>query len=73
MAFTLTQLQALDDAIAAGRLSVSYAGRTVMYQSINQLLEVRRLVRGELIASGQLTEVPNTNRGPSSLAVFSRD
>lgn len=73
MAFTLTQLQTLEAAIASGRLSVSYGGRVVMYQSINQMLEVRKMMRGELIASGELTEIANTNRGPSSLAVFSRD
>src|SRR3546814_16441529 len=34
MAFTTAQLQALDNAIASGSLTVSYGGRQVTYQSM---------------------------------------
>ncbi|AXW48131.1 phage head-tail joining protein [Ralstonia pseudosolanacearum] len=73
MAFTLTQLAALEAAIASGELSVQYDGKKVEYRSIGDLRAAYNMVRGALIASGQLQELTNTNRGPASLAVFSRD
>jgi roadblock/LC7 domain-containing protein len=73
MAFTLTQLAALEAAIASGELSVQYDGKKVEYRSISDLRAAYNMVRGELIASGQLQEPTTTNRGPASLAVFSRD
>lgn len=73
MAYSLEQLQALDDAIASGRVQVAYAGRQVTYRNMRDLIAARNLVRGELIAAGLLTETPNTNRGPAALAGFSRE
>lgn len=46
MAYTTTQLNALEAALARGEQSVSYEGRTVVYRSVtelqNAILEVRR-------------------------------
>lgn len=73
MAFTLNQLSALESAIASGQLRVMYDGKQVEYRSVADLIQARDLVRSELIASGQLSAAPLSNRGPASLAVFSRD
>lgn len=73
MAFTLNQLSAIDNAIASGQLSVSYDGKQVQYRSMDDLLKARQLVVGELTAAGLLAPTRLNNRGPASLAVFSRD
>jgi hypothetical protein len=73
MAFTLNQLSALEAAIASGTLSVSYNGKTVVYRSTTDLLKARDVVRGELMAAGQVQSSLLSNRGPAALAVFSRD
>lgn len=73
MAFTLSQLNALDSAIASGQLSVNYDGKSITYRSVSELMKARDLVRSELIVSGQLGTGPLSNRGPASLATFSRD
>lgn len=73
MAFTLTQLEALEKAISSGRLEVRYDGRLVRYQTVADLKVAYDLVKTELTASGQLAAPAGSNRGPSSLAVFSRD
>ena len=41
MAYTQTQLDALDVSIAEGVLTVSYDGRTVTYRSLNEMLSIR--------------------------------
>ena len=58
MALTQAHLDALDLAIATGTLSVSFEGRTHMYQSTRQLIEARTHVA--TILNGKLQ-----NRGPS--------
>lgn len=69
MAFTTTQLQALDDAIASGELSVSYEGKTVTYRSIESLREARDFVKSQLEAAGTIAA-----SGPRrSYAAYSRD
>lgn len=73
MAFTLTQLAAMEAAIASGEASVAYDGKRVEYRSIDDLLKAMEVVRSALIASGQLAPPPLSNRGPATLAVFSRD
>lgn len=60
MAFTLTQLQAIEDAIASGELTISYEGKTVTYRSMTDLVTARNTIRAELIASGQLTPATST-------------
>lgn len=73
MAFSLVQLQALEAAISGGRLEVRYEGKVVRYQTTEDLKRAYELVKTELQASGLLPQVAGTNRGPSSLSVFSRD
>lgn len=73
MAFTLNQLNAIEAAIASGQLRVMYDGKQVEYRSIADLRQARDIIRGELIASGALSVSKASNRGPASLAVFSRD
>ena len=73
MAFTLTQLNALETAMASGQLSVNYDGKSITYRSVDDLIKARNLVRAELMASGQLGHAPLSNRGPASLTSFSRD
>jgi hypothetical protein len=73
MAFTLTQLNAIDAAIATGTLRVMYDGKQVEYRTIDDLRKSREIIRSDLIANGLLTVAPLSNRGPSALAVFSRD
>lgn len=72
MAFTLRQLTAIETAIASGQLRVEYDGKRIEYRNMSDLMTAREVVRGELIASGAIA-APRTNRGPASLAVFSRD
>jgi hypothetical protein len=73
MAFTLNQLAALEAAMGSGELKVKYDGKEVEYRSMSDLLKAREVVRAELIAAGLLTSTAQTNRGPASLAVFTRD
>lgn len=42
MAFTQDDIDALDEAIASGELSVKIDGREVQYRSIDNLLKARR-------------------------------
>lgn len=73
MAFTLTQYQAICDAIAMGQLIVQYDGKKVQYRSISELKEARQFIADELIASGLLA-APATSggivRGGSTYAQF---
>jgi hypothetical protein len=57
MALSQTDLDALDLAIARGTLSVSFDGRTHMYQSTRQLIEARQHVASIVNAGAQ-------NHGP---------
>lgn len=41
-------IDALTAAIASGELKVSYAGRTVEYRSIDDLIRARDVLRGDL-------------------------
>ncbi|GBF56430.1 hypothetical protein PbB2_00086 [Candidatus Phycosocius bacilliformis] len=41
-------IDALTAAIASGELKVSYAGRTVEYRSIDELIRARDVLRGDL-------------------------
>lgn len=54
MAYTEQQLADLDAAIAQGALTVKYADKQVTYRSLDEMLRLRDLMRGELglIATG---------------------
>lgn len=70
MAFTTTQLAALEAAIASGELVVQYDGKRVEYRSVADLVKARDLVRGELRAAGVIAA---STRGSTTLASYSRD
>ena len=57
MALSQAHLEALDLAIASGTLTVSFEGRTHMYQSTRQLIEARNHVATVLNTGPK-------NRGP---------
>lgn len=54
MAFTTAQLTALEDAIAKGELEVVFDGKSVKYQSFDDLRQRYEFIRTQLIASGAL-------------------
>jgi hypothetical protein len=45
MAFTLAQLDAIEEGIAAGTTSVSYEGKSVTYRSLDEMLCIRSIIR----------------------------
>lgn len=70
MAFTETDLVALEAAIKSGELSVrDSSGRMVTYQSMDDLLRARRVIRAELDAAAgarrrtRVTRVYQSGRG----------
>ncbi|NML62261.1 hypothetical protein HHL21_14485 [Massilia sp. RP-1-19] len=73
MAFSLTQLNAIEAAIGSGQLSVNYDGKSVTYRSVGDLIKARDVIRADLMASGALASPRLSNRGPGSLTIFSRD
>lgn len=48
MAWTQTQLDALDQAIAEGVTVVRYEDKTVEYRSLKEMMQIRQLMREEL-------------------------
>jgi hypothetical protein len=51
MAFTQTDLDAVNAAIASGELSVEVSGRRVVYRSMDDLLKARSLIAGDVAVS----------------------
>ena len=48
MAFTTKDLEKIEEAIASGALRVEWNDRTVVYNSISDLLKARELIRRDL-------------------------
>lgn len=48
MAYTQSQLDKLEAAIAAGELRVKYEDKEVLYRSLNEMLQIRDLIRKDL-------------------------
>ena len=71
--FTVTQLEAIEKAIASGTLKVRYDGKEIQYQDMPSLMNARNLIRDELIANGLLVSTAGNARGVSTVAEFSRD
>lgn len=69
--FTVTQLEAIEKAIASGTLKVRYDGKEIQYQNMSDLMNARRTIRAELIADGLLADTPA--RGVSTVTEYSRD
>lgn len=51
MAFTQSDLDAIDRAIASGELSFTHNGRSVTYRSMSDLLKARDRIANEISAS----------------------
>lgn len=51
MAFTQSDLDNVNSAIASGELTVSHSGRTVTYRSMTDLLAAKKTIEGELAAA----------------------
>jgi hypothetical protein len=54
MAFSYTQLEALESAIAAGTLEVKIGDKTIKYQSTAELILARNLVRDQLCGAAAI-------------------
>ncbi|MEQ1788825.1 MAG: hypothetical protein ABL857_00125 [Rickettsiales bacterium] len=65
MAFSQTQLDALEAAIATGTLEVSVGDKKVRYQTTSDLIKARDLLRDQLSASKPLSR--------TSTSSYSRD
>lgn len=52
MAFSQTEFDSLNKAIADGVLSVRYADRTVQYRSLAEMMQIRALMMDELNLPG---------------------
>lgn len=59
------QLDAIRQAIANGKHTVEFNGKSVTYRSLDEMIRIERL-----IAQGIS---PAVNRGPATLATFTRD
>ncbi len=68
MSFSTAQLQAIEEAIASGELSVSYEGKSVTYRSMADLLRARDVIKSSLESAGTLSSAPR-----SSVTAFSKD
>lgn len=71
--FTVTQLEAIEKAIASGTLKVRYDGKEIQYQDMASLMNARNLIREELTANGLLSTIGSNARGLSTVAEFGRD
>jgi hypothetical protein len=63
MSFTQAHLDALNQAIASGELTIEYNGKKITYRSIGELVKAKQLVEAEL---------SNTSRASNSIARFNR-
>jgi roadblock/LC7 domain-containing protein len=73
MAFTTNPLSAIDAAIASGQVKVKYDGKEVEYRSMAELKQARSFIVAQLTEAGLMAPSRLSNRGPASLATFSRD
>lgn len=68
MAFTTTDLTAIESAIATGELKVEIDGKLVIYRAIEELRLARDIIRAELQSAGSEPAAIRT-----SYAIKSRD
>lgn len=66
MAFTQTDLDAVNAAVASGELSVEVAGRRIIYRSVDDLIKARNLITSEL-ASAASAGTSSVRRGSYSV------
>lgn len=55
--FTQAQLDALEEAIAEGALSVRYRDRTIEYRSLEEMLRIRDKIKKELGQTRKTTRI----------------
>lgn len=70
MAFTQTDLDAINKAIASGVLEVEFDDEKIKYNSISELLKAKNIIKSELDASANETSGGTVSRRP--FAVVSR-
>lgn len=72
MAYSISQLTALETALASGQLEVQYVDKKIKYQSTADMMKLRNQMVAELTASGVIAAA--VTRTPStSVAQFSRE
>ncbi|QLQ00124.1 MAG: hypothetical protein HZY78_07910 [Burkholderiaceae bacterium] len=62
MAYTETQLQALESALAKGERRVTFADKTVEYRSVDELVAAIREVRRGLLLQAETGLLPGAPR-----------
>lgn len=62
MAFTQTDLDAVNTAIASGELKIEVQGRSVQYRSVAELVTARDIIKAE-IAEAAATTTSDVRRG----------
>ena len=62
MAWTQSDLDAVEAAIASGELDVQYSDKRTRYRSIAELLEARSVIQRSLTASSATKIVPKQTR-----------
>jgi adenylate kinase len=62
MAFTQTDLDAVNAAVASGELKIEVAGRMVMYRSMDELIKARDIIQADL-ASAATASTSAVRRG----------
>lgn len=70
MAFTVGQLNAIEEAIASGATSISYEGKTVSYGSLDNMLRIRAIIMRALglVPATSATVLVAHNRGYAGFA-----
>ena len=72
MAYSISQLTALETALASGQLEVRYADKLIKYQTTADMMKLRNQMVAELTANGVISATP-TSKPSTSVAQFSRD
>jgi hypothetical protein len=62
VAFTSTDLDAINAAIASGELRVQFKDRSVEYRSVPELLKARAAIQKELATTGSVPVLPSGRR-----------
>ena len=70
MAFTLEQLQALENSIASGTKSVTYGDKTVTYHSLDEMIRLRSLMQRDLQQTRKTKTIAVFNKGLGSKQSF---
>lgn len=68
--FTLDQLSKLNDAIASGVKTVVYGDKTVNYHSLNEMLQLRKVMQQELGIGKKSRTKASFNKGLGAHASF---